>query len=207
MYVPAHFAAPESALADLLDTAPLVDLVSTSADQLLVTPLPMLLDGARLIGHVARNNEHWQAGLVDGGAGSVAIVRGPDAYVTPNWYASKAEHGRVVPTWNYLTVHVHGRLVSHDDPDWVRDVVERLTTRFEADQPTPWQVADAPERFIAGQLRAIVGIELLIESVSAKYKASQNRSTEDQAGVEAGLRGSGDPAGRLIAERIAANLG
>jgi transcriptional regulator len=120
------------------------------------------------------------------------IVRGPDAYVSPSWYATKAEHGRVVPTWNYLTAHVYGELVVHDDPAWVEGVVRRLTAKHEAASAHPWSVDDAPPPFVAGQLRAIVGIELVITRIEAKAKLSQNRSAADVDGVVAGLRARGD---------------
>jgi len=123
---------------------------------------------------------------------ALVIVRGPDAYVSPSWYASKAEHGRVVPTWNYVTAHVYGQLVIHDDPDWVGVLVRRLTDRHEADSPRPWSVDDAPASFIAGQLRAIVGVELVISRVDAKAKLSQNRPAADIDGVITGLEGRGD---------------
>jgi transcriptional regulator len=122
------------------------------------------------------------------------IVRGPDAYVSPGWYASKADHGRVVPTWNYVTAHVYGELVVRDDPVWVEDLVRRLTAKHEASMPHPWHVDDAPPAFVAGQLRAIVGVELRISRVEAKAKLSQNRSEADVAGVVAGLEGRGDHA-------------
>jgi transcriptional regulator len=120
-------------------------------------------------------------------------VRGPDAYVSPSWYPSKAEHGRVVPTWNYVQVHVHGRLVVHDDPGWVRDQVTRLTREHEARFDRPWSVDDAPAPFVAGQLRAIVGVELRISRIEAKAKLTQNRSAADAEGVVAGLTEAGQP--------------
>jgi transcriptional regulator len=119
------------------------------------------------------------------------IVRGPDAYVTPTWYASKAEHGRVVPTWNYEVIHVHGTVTVHDDTEWLATLVRKLTDQHEHDRPAPWSVDDAPERFVAGQLRAIVGVEVAIERVEAKFKLSQNRPEAD-IGVVAGLRLDGD---------------
>jgi transcriptional regulator len=121
--------------------------------------------------------------------------------VTPSWYAAKAEHGRVVPTWNYVTAHVYGRLVVHDDPVWLDSLVRRLTDRHEAASPQPWSVEDAPPTFIAGQLRAIVGVELVISRVEAKLKLSQNRSGADVDGVVAGLeaRGDGDSAAAVRA--------
>jgi transcriptional regulator len=125
---------------------------------------------------------------------ALVIVRGPDAYVSPSWYASKAEHGRVVPTWNYVTAHVHGPVAFHDDPDWVERVVRDLTAKHEAGREPAWDVDDAPEGFIAGQLRAVVGVEVTVARVEAKWKLSQNRAAADVDGVVAGLRADGDDA-------------
>jgi transcriptional regulator len=122
---------------------------------------------------------------------SLVIVRGADAYISPGWYQSKKDHGRVVPTWNYITAHVYGTLVVHDDPVWVEDLVRRLTTKHEAGMDHPWSVDDAPAPFVAGQLRAIVGVELAITRIEAKAKLSQNRPEADVAGVVAGLHAEG----------------
>ncbi|MEO7260859.1 MAG: FMN-binding negative transcriptional regulator [Jatrophihabitantaceae bacterium] len=197
MYVPAHFAMSPAEQDELLSAVSTVDLISTTPDGLTATFLPMLYDRAAgtLQGHVARNNPHWR----DAGGQSLAIVRGPDAYVSPSWYPSKAEHGRVVPTWNYVTAHVHGRLVVHDDVDWLRALVIRLTERHEAAIDSPWSVSDAPPAFLDGQLRAIVGLELVIERIEAKSKLSQNRSVADQAGVRAALA-AGGPDEQAVAE-------
>ncbi|HEY3716875.1 MAG TPA: FMN-binding negative transcriptional regulator [Jatrophihabitantaceae bacterium] len=184
MYVPAHFAASDEDVASLLDGAHVVDLISPTADGLIATPLPMLLEGPSLVGHVARNNPHWRAAVA---GESMVIAHGPDTYVSPSWYATKREHGRVVPTWNYLTAHVYGELVVHDDVEWLRALVTRLTQRHELDRPQPWSIGDAPEAFIEGQLRAIVGVELRIVRIEAKAKLSQNRPEADRAGVIAGL--------------------
>jgi transcriptional regulator len=194
MYVPAHFAADDAAVRDLLLHHGAADLITPTADGLVATLLPFIHDaeaGERgaLLGHVARNNLHWRS-LATGE--SLVIVRGPDAYVTPSWYPAKAEHGRVVPTWNYVTAHVYGRLVIHDDVDWVEALVRRLTAKHEAGSARPWSVDDAPARFIAGQLRAIVGVELVITRIEAKLKLSQNRSEADVDGVIDGLRTRGD---------------
>lgn len=136
---PAHFAADEAAADELLARYGAADLVTLTPHDLLATLLPFIYDpgaGERgaLLGYVARNNDQWKT-PVQGEA--LVIVRGPDAYVSPSWYASKAEHGRVVPTWNYVTAHVYGRLVVHDDPVWVEDIVRRLTAKHEADKPEP----------------------------------------------------------------------
>ena len=189
MYVPAHFAAPDDALAQLLAEPGAVDLVSTTADGLTATTLPMLYDPAAgtLAGHLARTNTQWRDTVGD----VLVLVRGPDAYVSPSWYASKAEHGRVVPTWDYVLAHVHGELVVHDDVDWLAAHVRRLTESHEAARPEPWAVDDAPERYVAGQLRAIVGVEVRIRRVEAKWKLSQNRPGADIDGVVAGLAADG----------------
>jgi transcriptional regulator len=203
MYVPAHFAADDSAVRELLTNHGAADLVTATPQGLLATLLPFVYDpevgeNGALLGHVARNNEQWRQSVL---GDALVIVRGPDAYVTPSWYAAKAEHGRVVPTWNYVTAHVYGRLVVHDDPVWLDSLVRRLTDRHEAASPQPWSVEDAPPTFIAGQLRAIVGVELVISRVEAKLKLSQNRSGADVDGVVAGLeaRGDGDSAAAVRA--------
>jgi transcriptional regulator len=157
------------------------------------TLLPVLWESDLVVGHLARANDHWNR--IDDGAPGLFMVTGPQAYVSPSWYASKAEHGRVVPTWNYVTAHVYGELVVHDDPVWVEALVRRLTGKHEASLPHPWSVDDAPPAFVAGQLRAIVGVELRITRIEAKAKLSQNRPEADVEGVVAGLDSRGDHAG------------
>jgi transcriptional regulator len=192
MYVPAHFAAPDDALAQLLAAPGAVDLVSSTPAGLTATTLPMLHDttAGTLTGHLARNNTQWR----DTVGPVLVIVRGPDAYVSPSWYAAKTEHGRVVPTWDHVVAHVHGRLVVHEDADWLADHVGRLTAAHEGGRAEPWAVTDAPERFVAGQLRAIVGVEVRIDRVEAKWKLSQNRSAADVDGVVTGLTADGEAA-------------
>ncbi|MEU0495849.1 FMN-binding negative transcriptional regulator [Mycobacterium sp. NPDC006124] len=194
MYVPAHFSADDEAVHELLSRNAAADLVTAGKDGLEATMLPFLYDRERgvLQGHFARNNDHWRR--ADGVAGLV-IVRGPDSYVTPSWYASKAEHGRVVPTWNYVVAHVHGTVTIHDDADWLGDLVRRLTDHHEGRRAVPWSVDDAPARFVEGQLRAIVGVEVAISRIEAKFKLSQNRPDADIDGVVAGLRREGDARG------------
>ena len=200
MYIPAHFAADDAAVRALLARHGAADLITLTEDGLLATMLPFAYEPAAgehgaLFGHVARNNDQWRQPAL---GESLAIVRGPDAYVSPSWYAAKAEHGRVVPTWNYVTAHVYGRLVVHDDPAWVEDVVRRLTAKHEAarvavpGQTPEWAVDDAPRKFIEGQLRAIVGLELQITRIEAKAKLSQNRPATDIPGIVAGLSARGD---------------
>ncbi len=194
MYVPAHFAADVGEVRELLIQQGAADLVTATTSGLTATLLPFLYEPTvgehgSLLGHVARNNDQWRHEVL---GDALVIVRGPDAYISPSWYASKAEHGRVVPTWNYVTAHIYGRLVVHDDPDWVGALVRRLTDRYEADNPLRWSVDDAPAAFVAGQLRAIVGVELVISRVEAKAKLSQNRSAADINGVITGLEARGD---------------
>ena len=196
MYVPSHFAANGPDTAALLASAGAGDLVTATEDGLVATFLPFVHDPSAgphgaLLGHLARNNGQWQRAPL---GEALVILHGPDAYVSPGWYATKAEHGRVVPTWNYVTAHVYGRLVVHDDPEWVDALVRRLTAQHEAREAAPWSVDDAPPAFVAGQLRAIVGVELVISRVEAKAKLSQNRSAADLDGVVAGLEARGDAA-------------
>jgi len=196
MYVPSHFAAGDADIRALLENHGAADLITSTDDGLLATFLPFIFDpdvGDRgaLLGHVARNNDQWRHPPI---GAAMVIVRGPNAYISPSWYASKAEHGRVVPTWNYVTAHVYGDLVVHDDPVWLDALVRRLTDRHEQSSAEPWSVDDAPQRFIAGQLRAIVGLELVITRIEAKLKLSQNRPDADIAGVLAGLEAAGDVA-------------
>jgi transcriptional regulator len=200
MYIPAHFAIDRAGVDELLAKHGAADLITLTEDGLLATMLPFLYDASAgedgtLYGHVARNNDQWRKPAM---GESLVIVRGPDAYMSPSWYAAKAENGRVVPTWNYLTAHVYGQLVVHDDPAWVEDVVRRLTAKHEAarlaspGQSMPWSVDDAPRKFIEGQLRAIVGLELQITRIEAKAKLSQNRPETDVPGIVAGLSARGD---------------
>lgn len=199
MYVPDHFAPDDEEVHRLLAGHGAADLITPTADGLVSTILPFVHDRQRgtLCGHLARNNDHWRR-IPTGD--SLVIMRGPDSYVSPSWYASKTEHGRVVPTWNYMTAHVHGPMTVHDDPDWVADIVRRLTDQHEAGRPEPWSVDDAPDGFVAGQLRAIVGVEIAIEQVEAKFKLSQNRPAGDIDGVITGLRGAGDEPGAQAVE-------
>ena len=187
--MPAHFAAPDDALDQLMAAPGAVDLVSSTATGLTATTLPMLHDpgAGTLSGHLARTNTQWRDSVGE----VLVIVRGPDGYVSPSWYATKTQHGRVVPTWDYVVAHVHGELRVHDDPDWLAGHVRRLTGVHEGARPAPWSVDDAPERFVAGQLRAIVGVEVAITRVEAKWKLSQNRSDADVDGVVRGLHADG----------------
>ena len=195
MYVPHHFAVEDLAeIRALVSAVHVGQLVTVGPDGVPdATLLPVLWEGDEVVVHLARANEHWRR-IAEGSPGLV-VVTGPDAYITPRWYASKREHGRVVPTWNYSVVHLSGPVTVHDDPDWLREAVTRLTARHEgrtAEEGAGWSVDDAPERFVVGQLRAIVGVSMAVTRVEAKAKLSQNRSAEDQEGVVAGLGDSAD---------------
>ena len=199
MYVPAHFKPDDAEVLELLGSGRAANLITASRDGLLATMLPLVYDGPEarpglgswgaLLGHVARNNGQWKTPAI---GEALVIVAGPDAYISPAWYATKREHGRVVPTWNYITAHVYGRLVIHDDLVWVEANVRRLADHHERSRVEPWSVDDAPEPYIAGQLKAIVGVEILIDRVEGKWKLSQNRSDADIAGTIEGLEATGE---------------
>ncbi len=192
MYVPAHFAANDLAeIAGFVDRAGAADLVTFDGTRLVSTLLPVIWDrddggNGRLLGHIALTNPQWQTAVA--AVPALAIIRGPQAYISPSWYQSTKEHGRTVPTWNYTTVHFTGPVTFRRDDDWLRDVVTRLTERHEAGRNGRWWISDAPEKFIAGQLRAIVGVEMQVDLIEAKDKLSQNRTPQDRAGVIAALR-------------------
>jgi transcriptional regulator len=195
MYVPDHFAMDDAAVQQLLVQHGAGDLVTATSQGLLATMLPFVFDPdagphGSLLGHLARNNAHWQHPPL---GEAMVILRGPDAYVTPSWYASKEQHGRVLPTWNYVTAHVYGNLVVHDDVEWLAGNVQRLTAKHEGGRERPWSVDDAPPAYVAGQLRAIVGVQLRITRIEAKAKLSQNRPAADIDGVVAGTRAVGNP--------------
>ena len=201
MYLPHFNQMDDPEVPAFLDAVGSAELITTGPDGYpLATLLPLILDGERLVLHMARANPHWRA--ISPGTAALAVVAGAQAYVSPAWYASKAEHGRVVPTWNYSAVHLTGRATVHDDPDWVREAVTRLTEQHEQLRPDPWAVTDAPAIYIEKQLRAIVGIELVIERVEAKAKLSQNRSTEDRDGVLEGLDREGGAREHAVAKAM-----
>ena len=200
MYVPAHFAPSDDEVREALRHPGAVHLVTATADGLLATLLPMLWrepaddpgdlgPWGALVGHVARNNAQWKSAPI---GEALVILRGPDAYISPRWYATKREHGRVVPTWNYVLAHAYGRLVVHDDPAWLEPHVRLLSSSHEAGAEEPWSVDDAPRPYIEGQLRAIVGIEVRLDRVVGKWKLGQNRSDEDIAGAITGLEAEGE---------------
>lgn len=203
MYVPRFNALEIAAARELVAAVGAAELVTAGPDFPLATRMPVIWDGDRLLFHMAWANPHWRA-VVDG-MPALAIVTGAEAYISPSFYAAKAEHGRVVPTWNYSAVQLAGHLTVHHDAPWLYDVVSRLTGVHEGERAQPWAVTDAPEAFIDQQLKAIVGLELRIASVEAKAKRSQNRSEADRAGVVAGLRETGRRRDAEMAAEMAAD--
>ena len=208
MYVPAHFAASDAAdVAAFVDRAGAADLVTFDGSRMAATLLPVIWERSenglgRLLGHLAVANPQWKSARAD--VPGLAIVHGPQAYISPSWYQSTAEHGRTVPTWNYTAVHFTGPVTFHEDTEWLRAFVTRLTERYEDHREHPWRVSDAPPAYIDGQLRGIVGMELTVTQVEAKEKLSQNRSRTDRDQVIEALREGGDPDGLQIAELMAA---
>lgn len=202
MYLSPIFAVePDEALA-MLRGVGLGTLVTHGSGGFRVTHLPFAYDEAEaaLVGHISRSNPESD-GLARAG---VVIFQGPDAYVTPSFYPSKARHGRVAPTWNYVALHVHGRLEWTDDPAWLHANLETLTNKFETGREKPWKVSDAPEDFTAQLLPRILGLRVRIEHVEARRKLSQERKPPDREGVLNGLASSPDFASQALAELMAA---
>jgi len=195
MYEPSHFKVEDrEALFGVIRANPLATLVTAGADGLFANPVPFVLhaelgEQGVLRAHLARPNPQWRA--IAAGAETLVIFTGVERYVSPAWYASKKEHGKVVPTWNYVTVQARGKAVAIEDPAWLRAQLESLTRQQEAPRTEPWAVTDAPEPFIAAQARGIVGIEIEIAAIAGKFKLSQNRQEADRLGVLNGL--SADP--------------
>lgn len=205
MYVPPAFREDDPAiLRELMRGARLSNLVTATAEGPIATPLPLFLtegEGEQgvLYGHLARANPQWIRPVI---GEALAIFMGPDAYVTPSWYAAKAEHGKVVPTWNYVAVHAYGQVEFFDDEERLLDVVTRVTELHETPRNKPWSVNDAPGPFVKSQLRGIVGLRMPISRLEGKRKMSQNRSAADRAGVARGLAESERPMDQAVAGLI-----
>jgi transcriptional regulator len=205
MYLPPAFREDNrQILCEIMRGARLSTLVTATAEGLIATPLPLILDEAEgeqgvLYGHVAKANPQWQMPPL---GEALATFMGPDAYVSPSWYASKTEHGKVVPTWNYSAVHAYGPVEFFEDAERLLAVVMRLTELHEKTRAKPWAVADAPESYIKSQLRGIVGLRLPITRLEGKRKLSQNRNAADRAGVARGLAESDRPIERLVGSQI-----
>lgn len=177
-----------------IDKHPLATVVANTLDGLTANHIPLQsklnADGTGLLrGHIARGNTLWRR--LENDSPVLAIFTGADTYVSPNWYPSKQEHGKAVPTWNYATVHLNGSIRFIDDAAWLRDFVGTLTDIHERSRTHPWHVGDAPADYIDGMLRAIVGFEITVSTTVGKFKGSQNRSTSDRVGVNAALRSEG----------------
>jgi transcriptional regulator len=197
MYQPDHFRVDDvPAMHTLMRARPLVTLVSGGAPGLYATHMPTVLKDGAPYGviefHLSRGNPHWK--YLTECDEALIIFQGPESYITPNWYPSKAEHQKVVPTWNYAVVHAYGRPEMMQDVDWLRSHVAELTAQQERSEATPWALTDAPERYIEVMLRGIVGFRFVIARLEGKWKMSQNREMKDREGVVQGLtkRGAGD---------------
>ena len=191
----------------LIRSRPLGLLITAGPAGLLANLFPFLLDAAgtqkgTLRLHIARANPQWKE--LEAVQECLVVFQGPQDYVTPSWYATKRETGKVVPTWNYATVHVWGRPRVMNDDSWLRRQLEDLTASREGLRDAPWQVDDAPAEFVAMQMRAIVGVEIVISRIEGKWKMSQNRPAEDRAGVVEGLRREGGPAEAIVADVVTA---
>jgi transcriptional regulator len=209
MYLPPHFKEDRlGSLHEAIRQSGLATLVSLGADGLIASHVPMLLDPepapyGRLRGHVARANPHWRVPGSD--TQSLAIFLGPDAYVSPAWYPTKRETGKVVPTWNYVAIHAYGRATFFDDPDRLLVIVTRLTQTHEGKRANPWAVGDAPADYIQGRLKAIVGFELPISRLEGKWKMSQNQPAENRTGTIEGLVKEGGATEAAVAKIMEAD--
>jgi transcriptional regulator len=205
MYVPPAFNDEDfESIRATIHAARLGNLVTATADGPVATPLPLFLDEKEgehgvLYGHIARANPQWRLPPIGEG---LAIFMGPEAYVTPSWYATKRETGKVVPTWNYVAVHAYGPVEFFQESERLLEVVTRLTNKHEGPRANPWGVADAPADYIAAQLRGIVGVRIPVVRFEGKRKLSQNRTEVDRVGVMAGLAASEDPQDREVAMLI-----
>ena len=203
MYIPAHFEVTDTGvLHDVIVKHPLGTWIVSNGDDLTINHVPFMLDAGRnvLIGHVARANPAWT--LLKDSTQSAVVFHAEQGYVSPNWYPSKQVHHRVVPTWNYAVVHVHGIARTIDNRAALLNIVSTLTDAHESNQAHPWKVTDAPSDYIDKLLGAIVGIEIQINAIQGKFKLSQNRSSMDQEGVIAGLQSGVDDTGHSLANRM-----
>jgi transcriptional regulator len=205
MYIPPSYAEPNAGvMLDYVEAHPLGVLVTASSEGLFATHLPMVVDRSRgergtLLGHIAKANPHHRRAAL---GEALVIFSGPDAYVTPAWYASKQEHGKVVPTWNYAAVHAYGAIRFVEDESFLRAHLHALVARHERGRDEPWEIEDAPEKYIDQQVRAIVGVEVAITRLEGKWKMSQNRPAADIDGVVRGLGASPDPTDRAVASLV-----
>jgi len=206
MYIPSQFEQPDiDVMHELIRNRPLATLVTLGPDGINANHIPLHLSPAPepfgvLRGHVARANPIWRD--LESDVDTLAIFHGPDAYISPSWYATKQETGKVVPTWNYAVVHAYGSLRIIDDASWVRSQMKDLTTHHEAAFPEPWAVSDAPEDFTEKLIEAVVGIEMVITRLSGKWKVSQNQPPQNQNSVIQGLNASGQAEAMTMAALV-----
>ncbi|MGJ7545841.1 FMN-binding negative transcriptional regulator [Variovorax sp. LT1R16] len=206
MYVSTHHAQPDVVEAHaLMEAYPLGAWVAPSSEGLVANHVPFLLDRSRgqygtLLGHVSRANPVWKQLLAS--EHSVVMFQGPQSYITPGWYPGKQEHGKVVPTWNYVVAHAHGVARAIDDKDWLRDMLVRLTAFHESSRQPAWKLTDAPAAFIDKLLGAVVGIEIPIERLVGKLKASQDEAWQDRLGTLAGLAAEGTDGAAAMASLV-----
>jgi transcriptional regulator len=210
MYTPKYHALTDaSRMHTHIAEHPLGAWVCTAHSQLIANHIPFVLDvqhGAhgRLLGHVSRANPVWRE--LAGGASSVVMFMGPHAYITPSWYPGKHQHGKVVPTWNYVTVHAHGVANAIEDTDWILDVITRLTDAQESKRAAPWKVSDSPSAYIEKMLRAVVGIEITIKRLEGRLKVSQDEDEQDRLGTVEGLRRMHEAPSKVLADLVSGAL-
>lgn len=207
VYLPPHFEQTDvNQVADLIAAFPLATVVTLDVDGLTANHIPLQLvpqagSHGMLRGHVARNNAVWRSASTE--TDSLAIFQAADTYISPNWYPTKQDAHEVVPTWNYAVVHAYGKFVIHDDEKWLRGVIGKLTQSMEADQPKPWHMGQAPREYLSARLEEIVGVEMQITRLIAKWKVSQNRLEIDRQGAIEGLRSAGGDSRGWMADAIA----
>ncbi|HLJ61890.1 MAG TPA: FMN-binding negative transcriptional regulator [bacterium] len=210
MYVPTHFKEDRvPVLHDAIRRFGFGTLVTHGSSGLEASHIPLLLDDSQapcgtLHGHLARPNRQWKD--IGSGTHALAIFLGPNTYISPSWYPTKQETGKVVPTWDYLAIHAYGEIHTFDDPERLREHVTRLTKAHEGGRPAPWAVSDAPSEFIDSMLRGIVGVVIRITRLEGKWKMSQNRPAQDQAAVLEGLMGEGGLDQAAVADIIRSRL-
>jgi transcriptional regulator len=210
MYVSKHHQLNDhEAVMSLIETHPLGAWVCHSGDELIANHVPFFLDRTRgpygtLMGHVARANDVWRQLFPE--TPSVVMFQGAQSYITPGWYPGKAEHGKVVPTWNYVVAHAHGAARVIEVPAWLLDMLHRLTNANESRQATPWRVGDAPSGYIENLMRGVVGIEISIDRLESKLKASQDEALPDRRGTVEGLQSNHSEQSRAMAALVLSTL-
>ncbi len=206
MYQPPHFREDRIEVQhDLIRAHPLGLLITAGPSGLLANAIPFVIDPdtserGTLRAHLSRGNPHWRE--LTAVEQCLIVFQGPHEYITPSWYPTKHEHGKAVPTWNYVTVHAWGRPAVIEDAGWLRRHLEDLTLLKEGTRPKPWLVSDAPAPYLAAQMKGIVGVEIPIDRIEGKWKVSQNKLEVDRAGVVAGLRNEGGESAKIMADLV-----